>query len=76
MTDAPMSNQELVDAAIELAGEFYCLMGYTHREGFKYYNSQHPQEQMVWKMACAAFLNLRGSDVEDALSDIEDESND
>ena len=72
-SDVRMSNRELVDAAIELAGKFYCMMGYSHRPGFKYYESPHPQEQLVWRMACEAFADLRGSDVEDALCDTEDE---
>lgn len=68
-----MTDRELIDAAIELAGEFYKIMGYIHREGFKYYDSKHPQEQAVWNMACIAFSDIRGSDVMGALNNIEDE---
>ncbi|HDY1642859.1 TPA: hypothetical protein RPA94_000454 [Escherichia coli] len=38
-------------------------MGYTHRPGFKYWESPHPQEQLVFQMACRAFEVIRGSDV-------------
>lgn len=31
MTEQTMTNRELVDAAIELAGDFYSMMGYEHR---------------------------------------------
>ncbi|SQC35935.1 Uncharacterised protein [Kluyvera cryocrescens] len=48
MTNQPMTNRELVDAAIELAGEFYAMQGYSHRPGFKYWESPHPQEQLVF----------------------------
>ncbi|HCI3195052.1 TPA: hypothetical protein NOW41_002161 [Escherichia coli] len=68
-----MTNRELVDAAIELAGDFYSMMGYTHRPGFKYWESPHPQEQRVFQMACRAFEVIRGSDVTDAIADLEDE---
>ena len=61
-----MTNRELVDAAIELAGDFYSMMGYTHRPGFKYWESPH-------QMACRAFEVIRGSDVMDAVADLEDE---
>lgn len=73
MSKQPMTNRELVDAAIELAGEFYAMQGYSHRPGFKYWQSPHPQERLVFKMACHAFEIIRGSDVMDAISDLEDE---
>lgn len=69
--DIPMTNRELVDAAIELAGEFYAMQGYSHRPGFKYWES--PPEQLVFEMACRAFEIIRGSDVMDAVADLEDE---
>ncbi|HBE5627961.1 TPA: hypothetical protein KMB47_004768 [Escherichia coli] len=73
MTEQTMTNRELVDAAIELAGDFYSMMGYEHRPGFKYWESPHPQEQQVFEMACRAFEVIRGSDVMDAIADLEDE---
>lgn len=73
MDKATMTNRELVDAAIELAGEFYAMQGYTHRQGFKYWESPHPHEQLVFKMACHAFEVIRGSDVMDAITDLEDD---
>lgn len=42
MEKETMTNRELVDAAIELAGQFYAMQGYTHRPGFKYWESPHP----------------------------------
>ena len=68
-----MTNRELVDAAIELAGDFYSMMGYEHRPGFKYWESPHPQEQQVFEMACRAFEVIRGSDVMDVVADLGDE---
>ncbi|HAU4282927.1 TPA: hypothetical protein F6W46_09405 [Citrobacter freundii] len=68
-----MTNRELVDAAIELAGQFYAMQGYIHRTGFKYWESPHPQEQLVFEMACRAFEVIRGSDVMVAIADLEDD---
>ncbi|HGU0829543.1 TPA: hypothetical protein ACM6YZ_001808 [Escherichia coli] len=73
MTEQPMTNRELVDAAIELAGDFYSMLGCTHRIDFKYWESPHPQEQQVFEMACRAFEVIRGSDVMDAIASLEDE---
>jgi hypothetical protein len=69
-----LSNHELVDAAIELAGEFYAMQGYVHRPGFKYWQSPHPHERLCFEMACRAFEVIRGSDVMDAVEDLEDEA--
>lgn len=73
MEKETMTNRELVDAAIELAGQFYAMQGYTHRTGFKYWESPHPQELLVFEMACRAFEVIRGSDVMDAIADLEDD---
>lgn len=73
MEKETMTNRELVDAAIELAGKFYAMQGYTHRTGFKYWESPHPQEQLVFEMACRAFEVICGSDVMDAIDDLEDD---
>jgi len=66
-----MTDEQIVEAAIELAGEFYNMHGYIHRPGFKYWESPHPQEQLIWRMACQAFIKLCDTDPEDALSSIE-----
>lgn len=66
-----MTDEELVEAAIELAGKFYSMLGYVHRPGFKYWESQHPQERLMWDMACEAFEHCRGSDVISALDEVE-----
>ena len=73
MDKGTMTNRELVDAAIELAGQFYAMQGYTHRTGFKYWESPHPHEKLVFEMACRAFEVIRGSDVMDAIADLEDD---
>lgn len=46
--------QEIVDQTHELAEKFYMGMGYKHirTEHGNLYESQHPTELLVWKMAC------------------------
>lgn len=73
MEKETMTNRELVEAAIELAGQFYTMQGYTHRTGFKYWESPHPHERLCFEMACRALEMIRGSDVMDAVADLEDE---
>ncbi|HHQ6628327.1 TPA: hypothetical protein ACSTL5_004895 [Serratia fonticola] len=69
--DKQMTEEQLVEAALELASKFYAAQGYIARPGFKFYDSQHPAERLVWEMACDAFEFIRGSDVRDALTSIE-----
>ncbi len=69
-----MTNEELVNAAIELADDFYRLHGFEPKKNFKYWESSHPQEQLIFEMACLAFEKIRGSDVMEAIEDIEAEN--
>ncbi len=55
--DKPMTNRELVDAAIELDGEFYAMQGYSHRPGFKYWQSPHPHERLCFEMVLCGIRN-------------------
>jgi hypothetical protein len=66
------SDEEIVQQTIALAGKFYEAFGFTHREGFRYWESSHPQEQLVWEMACVAQITLTNTDPNDALSELED----
>ncbi|WP_418384846.1 hypothetical protein [Xenorhabdus hominickii] len=71
--DDVMTDRELVDAAIKLAGKFYQMMGYLHRDGFEYWKSPHPQEQLVFEMVVQAFEDLRSADIYNAIESLEDE---
>lgn len=66
------TDKEIVQQTITLAGKFYEAHGYTHREGFRYWESPHPQERLMWEMACLAQVMLTETDPEDALSGLED----
>ncbi|PHM42396.1 hypothetical protein [Xenorhabdus szentirmaii] len=73
MGNDAMTDREVVDAAIKLAGKFYSMMGFRHREGFEYWKSPHPQEQLVFEYAVQAFEDLRGTDVYSAIDSLEAE---
>lgn len=64
--------KEIVDQTHDLAELFYAGMGYEHiraKHG-NIYESQHPTEILVWKMACLAQIELTDTDPEDALSEL------
>ncbi|MBT0718111.1 hypothetical protein HGT71_07495 [Rosenbergiella epipactidis] len=64
---------EIVNQAIELANRFYQQHGYVSREGFKFWQSPHPQERLMFEMACAAFDFLKGTEVMDIVNELEEE---
>ena len=61
---------EVVDEANALAREFYALSGNVVREGYCFELATHPQEQLMWAMAVAAFDRLRATSVDDCLSEL------
>lgn len=64
---------EIVNQAIELANQFYQQHGYVSREGFKFWQSPHPQERLMFDMACTAFDLIQGTEVMDIVNELEDE---
>lgn len=67
-----MTDRKLVDLGLELSRAFYLAHGYQVEKGYKFYDSQHPQEQGMWALACIAFDKLTGTDLNDALANIGD----
>ena len=65
-----LSDEDVVESALKLARAFYILQGHEVMQGFKFYESQHPQELMCWEMSRVAFLELRKTDINDALDNI------
>lgn len=72
MSTGHRTAQQIVDQTIKLAGDFYELEGYTHRHGFRYWESPHPQERLMWEKACHAQRVLTDTDPEDALSELDE----
>lgn len=60
-----MSDEELIEQTNNLAHRFYRMHGYQAPKGFKFYEATHPQEVLMWDMACAAMEDLRQTDVSD-----------
>lgn len=68
-----MTDQEIVDQANDLAAQFYKAHGYEVPEGYKFHEATHPHEVSMWNMAVLAYEHLTGTDLNDALCNIEDE---
>lgn len=70
----PRSAQEIVDQTLEVSRIIYRHRGYVVPEGFKFYESKHPHEIQAWSAACEIQEILTNTDPEDALCELEDES--
>ena len=68
-----LTDEQIVAKGLELARMLYKAHGYEVPEGFKFYDSQHPQEQSMWNLACIAFEELTGTDLNDALANCEED---
>ena len=66
------SDEEIVAAGLELARRIYKAMGYNVPVGYKFYAATHPQEKSMWNIAIIAFEELTGTDLQDALANIEE----
>lgn len=67
------SSQQIVDQTNELARQFYALLQYEVKRGYRFDQATHPTEVAMWDMACIAQEMLTDTEVANALSDIEDE---
>lgn len=68
-----MTDTELINQTKKLAGELYKANGYEspNSESFDWANSDHPNERLMWRMACIAQEVLTCSDVDNALHELE-----
>jgi hypothetical protein len=66
--------QKIVEACNNLARQFYAMHGNVVKDDFKFYNATHPQEVGMWNMAVLAYDHIEGTDVMDALQQVEDAS--
>jgi hypothetical protein len=62
------------DKINEIARLLYARMGYKQKRGFRFDESQHPQETMCFDMACLAWEEITG-DSPDLDSELLEESN-
>ena len=66
------SDREIVDQTNELARKFYALSGNVVKEGYRFDKAHHPQEQLMWGMACVAQELLTETEPETALMELEE----
>jgi hypothetical protein len=62
------SYAQMVAACNKLAYKFYAAQGYKARDGFKFYESGHPQERLMWQLAVQAYDHIKGTDMDDVLN--------
>ncbi len=65
------TEQAIVDRANQLARKFYELRGYLVKEGYRFDQATHPHEIEAWNAAVLAFEFIEGTDVQNALDEIE-----
>lgn len=66
------SNTEIVLACNALARKFYLAMGCQVPNDYKFWEARHPQEAGCWAMAVLSYEEIEGTDVQDALTMMED----
>lgn len=54
-------DDELHHELNSLAGEFYACLGYKASDDFDYYNSQHPQENLMYTQALIAYIFIQNT---------------
>lgn len=69
----PRTEEQIVADANSLARIFYSMLGHQVEVGYRFDRATHPQEAAMWAMAVVAYENIGGTDVEDALNQIEDD---
>jgi hypothetical protein len=68
--------QEIVDQTNEIARIIYTNMGYRTPKGTEFHTekiNRHPNETLCWNAACEIQELMTHTDVNDALSELEDE---
>ena len=73
MVEIIPTDQEIVENANELARNFYAMMGNQVEKGYRFDKARHPEEKLCWEMACEAYDFIQGTDISNALSELEEE---
>lgn len=64
--------KQIVDEANTLARLFYEGHGYEVEEGYRFDQAHHPQEVGMWNLAAIAYEHIKGTDINDALSELDE----
>lgn len=67
------SEIEIINQTKALARTFYEKMGYKTDSDFNFRDSTHPQERLMWELACMAQEALTHTDVEDCILNMDEE---
>ncbi len=73
ITRPARTDQEIVDMANELAGEFSAMLGYVGPAGYRFDLATRRRERICWELACHAFEFIDGTDVANALAEIDED---
>lgn len=66
--------KQIVEEANALARSFYLMTGCEVDDDFKFYEAHHPAEVGCWNQAVVAYEHIAGTDVEDCLMQVQDET--
>ena len=64
------TEQEIIDQTNALAREFYAIMGFHVREGYRFDQAMRGRARDMWQMACLAQDRLTDTDVDNALAEV------
>jgi hypothetical protein len=64
---------QIVASANSLARLFYAQQGYEVPEGSRFDKARHPQERLMWNLACLAYEEIEGTEPEAALDEMGDD---
>lgn len=67
-----LTDEDLVKKGLALADIFYTRLGNKSRPDYKYFDSTHPQELLMWVLACDAFDFICGTDLDDSLRGLDE----
>lgn len=67
-----MTEQQIVDSGNELARLIYKSLGYEVPAGYRFDQAHHPQEIGMWNIAAIAFEHIAGTDLDNALSNLDE----
>jgi hypothetical protein len=57
--EEPKTDEQIVAECKELAREFFLMLGYQVRDGFKFYPAhRNGRVQLAWKMAVKAYEHI------------------
>jgi hypothetical protein len=68
------SDEQILARGNELARNLYGLLGYTVKEGYRFDQATHSQEQMCWEMAVHVFTEFLGTELDAVAVQVADEA--